>query len=536
MKRIKKQKMLSKIIALGLAVIMAMAMGITAFAAITPDEKATITVNNLEAGDKVSAYKIIEFHVSADGQPQDPVYIWNAEVASWLRKNEAYKIYVGENNDNKVTDEYQKLATDSAALKTLNHDLAYAIKKGNINLQATKTDENVTGNSVDLTELTMGQYLLTVKGVDKIYTPTTVNLFPNYENSDWALNSATVNMKGEKPTITKSVDGDRTVNIGDEVTYTLNVLVPEYPEDAAEKVFNVGDKLGSGLTLVPGTIKVELVKADSTTEDVTAADNYTLDTDGGRTESNTDYTFQVEFKSTFLGNVKYAGKTIKVTYKAKVKNTAFEGTNPLKNVAFLGYNTDPYDATSYKEKSDEKVVYTYGITVNKVKEDGAVLNDAEFELKKGNTVLKFTQKSDGVYVYDATSSINTLSTGKNGNTLQLQGLDTGTYTLTETKAPSGYILPNGTITITINDKEPDGQIDEGSTAEVTGTVGLFGNINITDDTRVIEFNVVNEDGSGGFNLPKTGGAGTVMFTILGILLMGGAVTLLVVSKKKRHMR
>lgn len=530
MKRIKKQKMLSKIIALGLAVIMAMAMGITAFAAITPDEKATITVNNLEAGVTVEAYKIIEFQVSDGGQPQDPVYKWEESVATWLNTTE-YRTYT--DNEGNVTKIYQNL-TDENTIKAFNHALAAAIKNRNVEiLPLTSVEVAVNETSTTINNAAMGQYILLASGGTKVYTPTTVDLFPKYNstNSEWVLNDGTVNMKGQAPTITKSVDGDRTVNIGDEVTYALDVLVPVYPEGAEGKVFHVGDKLGSGLTLDDTSIQVIDAKGTAIDENL-----YEINKNASTTDKGTEYTFRVAFKSIFFDIPDYAGQIIKVTYKAKVNNTAFEGEDLLKNVAFLGYDTNPYAADGYTEKVDDKVVYTYGITVNKVKEDGTVLNDAEFELKKGNTVLKFTQKSDGVYVYDATSSINTLSTGKNGNTLQLQGLDTGTYTLTETKAPSGYILPNGTITITINDKELDGQIDEGSTAEVTGTVGLFGNINITDDTRVIKFNVVNKDGSDGFNLPKTGGAGTVMFTILGILLMGGAVTLLVVSKKKRHMR
>ena len=111
----------------------------------------------------------------------------------------------------------------------------------------------------------------------------------------------------------------------------------------------------------------------------------------------------------------------------------------------------------------------------------------------------------------------------------IKGIDLGKYTLTETKAADGgYSLPNGDITITLNDATPDGTLDE-NTVTAGGTSELYDNVEIEKNT--IKFNVKNTKSSD-FELPNTGGMGTLIFTIGGILLMAGAVIYLVVSKKK----
>ena len=55
-------------------------------------------------------------------------------------------------------------------------------------------------------------------------------------------------MKSTEPTISKEVvdKDDETVAVGDEVTFRLKAIVPDYPEDATYRKFVVSDKLGTG--------------------------------------------------------------------------------------------------------------------------------------------------------------------------------------------------------------------------------------------------------------------------------------------------
>lgn len=79
------------------------------------------------------------------------------------------------------------------------------------------------------------------------------------------------------------------------------------------------------------------------------------------------------------------------------------------------------------------------------------------------------------------------------------------YYLVETQAPSGYNILDNAVKVNFTD------------AEVEATAGVY---------------TVKVPNSSGIQLPITGGTGTVIFTIIGIALMVGAVVLFVVSRKK----
>ena len=103
--------------------------------------------------------------------------------------------------------------------------------------------------------------------------------------------------------------------------------------------------------------------------------------------------------------------------------------------------------------------------------------------------------------------------------LTLSGLDADTYYLTETKAPDGYNKLGSSIEITIADTEPNGIVNDG-TDSADGADGY------------VEKKVENSDG---FQLPTTGGIGTILFTAGGILLMGlGVIVLVFVILRRRR--
>ena len=122
------------------------------------------------------------------------------------------------------------------------------------------------------------------------------------------------------------------------------------------------------------------------------------------------------------------------------------------------------------------------------------------------------------------------------SSIQIDGLDTGTYRLIETKAPEGYVKPTGYIEITLEDtvdenskNVPDGKLDK---IEITnnGTYEIINNA--TTGSGSFSFIVKNRTPED-FNLPVTGGTGTLMFTLGGIVVMGGAVLLYARNRKCR---
>ena len=525
----KKRSKIAKVLALCLAMVMMLSMSITSFAAINPNQTANIVVNDLDEGTTVTAYKVIDVNVNANGQPEEPMYTWDSAVAAWLRTQTAasYDAYVDANGN--VTETFKEGTAE--AFKSFWHDLAAAIKGGSVTLATDPlTSASVAAGeaSATITGATMGQYLLTANGGVKIYQPTTVEVVPEY-TTDWNLDAEfTAPMKGEAPSIEKdaeTVEEDKTVAIGDVVDYTLTVTVPSYPEDATAARLEVADTLSAGLTY-----NDNLTVLDEQQSPVAEGENtYTVATDPG------DYTFKLVFAEEFI--FANAGKTIYVTYTATVNENAFGEEDALGNKAFLGYNNDPYDDNSFKPNGGEteEDVYSYGVTLKKVDKGGKELSGAEFTLSTADGTLKFNGQ-DGVYTYNSqnTGAVDKLTVAANG-TLSIKGLDEGTYTLKETKAPDGYVLPNGEITIVITDAEPDGTIDDQGKDIVTanGSAELNGTVSI--DKNIVSFNVQNTSSEdAGFQLPTTGGMGTMIFTIAGILIMAGAITMVVViSRKKR---
>src|SRR5699024_4906372 len=120
------------------------------------------------------------------------------------------------------------------------------------------------------------------------------------------------------------------------------------------------------------------------------------------------------------------------------------------------------------------------LAVKKVDGDSEVaLPGAVFELRQGDTLIATgTSDSDGNVDF-------------NGATDEL---DYGTYQLIETKAPADYNLLRNPIDVIINN----------------------------DDGRDHNVELVVKNYKGGWNLPKTGGIGTVLFTFIGLSLMVGA--------------
>ena len=104
------------------------------------------------------------------------------------------------------------------------------------------------------------------------------------------------------------------------------------------------------------------------------------------------------------------------------------------------------------------------------------------------------------------------------------GLNAGTYTLSETKTPSGYNTMSD-ITFTISATQ------SGSTTAVGGSINWSSNnaaIVLDGTNGVFDATIVNKAGT---QLPSTGGMGTTVFYVLGGVLVVGAVVLLITKKR-----
>ena len=177
---------------------------------------------------------------------------------------------------------------------------------------------------------------------------------------------------------------------------------------------------------------------------------------------------------------------------------------------------DGFDATyTYTSTSNGSEVtitnsiQTFGIDVTKTNEAGELLEGAVFNLLNADgETLKFIKDVSGAYVMDKSRlALPDLTSDAKGKIL-ITGLPAGTYTLREVKAPPGYgVAADKTIFL-------------GPEAEGMDANGLY------------PVTVVNREPS--YTLPETGGTGTSMYTMGGVLLMAAAGLTLLYNQTKRR--
>lgn len=130
--------------------------------------------------------------------------------------------------------------------------------------------------------------------------------------------------------------------------------------------------------------------------------------------------------------------------------------------------------------------------------------------------------------------------GAGQNTLLVRGLDAATYYLKETKIPSGYYAPKGGFAVQLTGEREaisealNGKLAAASsfTATNNATDGVLINssgLNTAEQNR-LDASLKNSSTP---VLPTTGGVGTVIFTVVGLLCMGAALWFFLFARRRR---
>lgn len=522
-----KQKTFIKMLVLCMTLILTLlGINLPAYASITDTtNKGSINVSEIEAGVNVSLYKLttVNYDYDAD-QPQAIPYTWDANVKTWIDAN--YPAY------SDPEDFYKAGATADDVAKFYS-ELASAIKGGTVTLTAVQektttgtasypvTAEKLT-SSVEFTDCEMGTYLILIKNGYMVYSPSVVNLTPEYDNinKEWKLTTPVeVEVKSTLPQITKTVENNENANYStkDEFEFTILADVPKYLSGSSATNYYISDIVSNGLKLDNTSIKIYGIKGVAETELVTG--DYTLTTENAvrPNASSEAVTFAIQFDYSKISSY----QKVKVVYDATLDKNAetLLGNAGNTNTAYLDYSNNPYDVTKLQTQQSLNTIYTYGAEITKTdKTTGTALTGAHFTLSDGNNELYFVNVSGKYYQANSsdTGATNDLAVDANGK-LFLYGLDEGTYTLKETKAPDGYNISTTTSTITIADTDLDGAIENGEGDDTDGATGVF---------------TLNFPNSSGFQLPVTGGIGTTIFATCGVLFVGLGVILLITVVKK----
>ena len=339
--------------------------------------------------------------------------------------------------------------------------------------------------------------------------------------------------------------------VGDTVTWKVETKVPSTIAKLA--TFTITDEMSEALDFTAD--QRTAVKISTNPQVNLESGDYTFTPADATTGKGPSWTliFTDEGKTKLVeGNV----NTVTVIFDTTLNSKAVVGETGNLNKAKLEYSNGVYDNSNDDHPTpgtdtikDEAIVYTFEL--NAVKKDGntkTALKDAEFMLyryegteksvtedilkSKGTPVGKLVSNEDGKLVVK-----ESLIEGYNDKQPRLSN---GNYYLVETKAPTvngkAYNLLKEPVKVELNvaytvttetkiDKNADG------TMTVTKTVKkeTFNNAG-TDSNGSFSVTIYNKQG---FDLPTTGGFGTLLFSGIGALLVVGGVGVLMGTKKKK---
>lgn len=377
-----------------------------------------------------------------------------------------------------------------------------------------------------------------------------------------AFNETEVKVKNYKPDFKKEITGkkDADYGIGDDVPYTLTVNVPE--NVAKLKTFTVSDEMNSDQLVVNNDIVVKGVKVGEAVEKkFEEGTEYTLTptTDTGKSG------FTIAFDTKKIAE--YAGGTITITYTAKLQDKASVGEVGNVNSADLKYSKKTDIKTTEEDPPydihDEAVVYTFktGILKKGDSADGEPLENVEFTLYKkvdpqkdkineAGTAVTFMgadktiltpaeAKAKKLNVTDGENepkwfAVMPLKTGKDGKAVA-NGLPNGEYKLVETKTHEGYNLltepVDANLTLDYTTKWDDTKTFDETGKLIKHDYNTTKVMNGDTEYKYAEIVIINRKG---FNLPTTGGFGTLLFSGIGVLLVVAGVGVLLSLKKKNR--
>lgn len=391
-------------------------------------------------------------------------------------------------------------------------------------------------------------------------------------NDDYEAKNDTVTVYNYAPDVDKDVK-DRVNDgyqqgadyaVGDTIEYKVKVVIPA--NIGKLKTFFLTD---TPTNLTDKTDSIKFYSDEDCTTEITST-NILVDTDGIVAYETGG--FKITFDTAKLNNPTYAGKTIYIKYNAELKKeTAVTTTEGNHNTIDLTYSNKVKPDSETEDRNhieDTAVVYTFQIDITKVGKDvtgETNLKGVEFKLYEqiqhqenpGEKVLSdddakalgFKNTKDFSYKEVATD------TTKSGGKLTFTGLSnskTATpgasrYWLVETKTKDGYNLLGAPVeakldivyktTWTEKNKFKNGVLVKRSHDANTETFtkpsdgsptngGMENGENGIGSKSIV---VVNKKG---FQLPVTGGFGTLLFSGIGVLLVLAGVAVLFSMKKK----
>lgn len=553
------KKIMKKCLGLLLALAMLLAMAVPA-AAEEPNYSRTITFTDVAQGDTVKAYKLGWYDENYNK------YIFHDGFIAFLQLQQPKKL---------PEDVLKNTTKEGLTAMIANYVLmdGHSLAGVTITLPSDPVEMVAgTDNKVQMT-LEPGYYLLlgsTTEQNNRTYMPVTVfvqvkngNVKVYAAGSELADDLTAVFKHEEGPAINVRVNDDsRGIDerketaggrVGETMDFYMEVSTPAYTDNTFNITKLTANCQLAGLNYVADSMKAttlpnagsDAVEGAIKGTTVGADGNLTVELNYSNIRSATGRgLIYLHFQATVAPDAvaeSEASATAKLEYvfsmeADKTKTTAdstaavynydftlFKKSNELIDPSNAGSSHRPLAGAGFILYADEAM----NTPVSMVKVDATTTTDAYY---RPATAAEITAGTGIVTEMDA-------NMGNDNNTLSIRGLDVGSYYVKETKTPSGYYAPKGIFKL-----ELAAVLNTGETLYKQLASGGFSNLDKAD-TLLIQHNEVNKNlnrfevhllNSSTPVLPTTGGVGTVMFTVIGLLCMGAALWFFLFARRRRE--
>ena len=427
------------------------------------------------------------------------------------------------------------------------HTSASDMKQGLYLVVETRVPENVTSTcnpffaSLPMTTIdgAAWNYDVTVYPKNQTGNPTLDKTVREAKNS-------TGKNTGSLTDITDGYAHTATASVGDTVDYQIiSTLLSITSKASALSEYTYVDTLSKGIKYNKNDVVIEFFEDAGCTDKIATwavnsgkftvgyddtANTMTIRmTDTGLAEIN-------EAATVYTDSVKrgYSDCTMRITYAATLTADAKLGDTDNPNEVVLTWKRT--NTTYFDTLKDCCHVYTYGIDVLKqFSDNGGNLRNVKFRLHNDiDDCYIIAEQKDGVYYakgFASKKSDATTFVPNGSGHIVVKGLEDDTYSLTEITTDKGYVLLKDAVKIVIKTAE-NGQCEKCGAKLLTASATVNGkDVTMTDGNAIVPLTVVNNPG---FDLPKTGGYGTWMFTIGGVALLGAAAFIVIRSRKHKN--
>ena len=434
-----------------------------------------------------------------------------------------------------------------AETDTTGHTSASDMEQGLYLVVETRVPENVTSTC---NPFFVSLPMTTIDGAAWNYD---VTVYPKNQTGNPTLDKTVREAKnstgkntGSLTDIEDGYEHTASASIGDTVDYQIISTLPTITSKASSlSEYTYVDTMSKGIKYNKQDVVIEFFRDTACTDKITtwaedsgkftvayddAQNTMTIRmTDTGLSEIN-------EAATVYTDSMKrgYSDCTMRITYAATLTADAQMGDTDNPNEVELTWCRTNY--TYFDTLKDCCHVYTYGTDILKqFSDNGGDLRNVKFKLRNDtDDVYVVANQKDGVYYAKGVATKKadaTIFVPNSSGHIVVKGLEDDAYSLTEIATDKGYVLLKEAVKIVIKTSE-NGQCEKCGAKLLTASATVNGkDVTMTEGNAIVPLTVVNNPG---FDLPKTGGYGTWMFTVGGVALLGAAAFIVIRSRKHKN--